>query len=73
MLMLKKYRVKNIVAVQHGFRIFIEDHLAEAPLNRHVQNINLIDGSLLGVSHDGQVFQTLSRTSRQEVKTCSLR
>ena len=49
-----KNRVKNIVVVQHGFHGFIEDHLAEALLNRHVQNINLSDGSHLGVDHGRQ-------------------
>ena len=66
MLTLEKYRVRNIVMIQHDFRGFFEDHLAEALLKRHIQNINLTDGSFLGVSHDGQVFQTLSTTSRRE-------
>ncbi|XP_044950481.1 ATP-dependent 6-phosphofructokinase 5, chloroplastic-like isoform X1 [Hordeum vulgare subsp. vulgare] len=53
-LTLEKYGVKNIVGIQHGFRGFFEDHLAEVPLNRHVvQNINLAGGSFLGVSRGG--------------------
>uniref|UniRef100_A0A0E0M7I7 Phosphofructokinase domain-containing protein n=1 Tax=Oryza punctata TaxID=4537 RepID=A0A0E0M7I7_ORYPU len=33
-LTLEKYGVKNIVGIQHGFRGFFEDHLAEVPARR---------------------------------------
>uniref|UniRef100_A0A0D9XJI5 Phosphofructokinase domain-containing protein n=1 Tax=Leersia perrieri TaxID=77586 RepID=A0A0D9XJI5_9ORYZ len=61
-LTLEKYGVKNIVGIQHGFRGFFEDHLAEVPLNRHVvQNINLAGGSFLGVSRGGANISDIAR------------
>uniref|UniRef100_A0A0E0M7I4 Phosphofructokinase domain-containing protein n=1 Tax=Oryza punctata TaxID=4537 RepID=A0A0E0M7I4_ORYPU len=61
-LTLEKYGVKNIVGIQHGFRGFFEDHLAEVPLSRHVvQNINLAGGSFLGVSRGGANISDIAR------------
>jgi hypothetical protein len=42
-LTLEKYGVKNIVGIQHGFRGFFEDHLAEVP----VRDINQVSGKIM--------------------------